>query len=131
MLQTQSEVPRFDTEWVVARLKQGGWNEEQAVALCDVFREVTRGLSSVADTKRLEEKIEGRIVGMEERIEGRLVGIEGRLVGIEGRMEGRLVGIEGRIEGSRLLMIGGFTIMGLGFAMLGFLIIFKEFLFLE
>ncbi len=91
MLQTQSELPRFNTEWVVARLKQGGWNEEQAVALRDVFREGTRGLSSVAETKKLEEKI----------------------------------------EGLRLLMISGLTIMGLGFAMLGFLIGFKEFLFLE
>ena len=100
MLQTSNEVPSFDTERVVARLKQGGWNEEQAVALCDVFREVTRGLTSVADTKRLEEK-----------------------------MEGKMEGLEGKIEGLRLLMIGGFTIMGLGFALLGFLIVFKEFLF--
>ncbi len=100
MLQTSNEVPSFDTEMVVARLKQGGWNEEQAAALCDVFREVTRGLTSVADTKRLEEK-----------------------------MEGRMEGLEGKIEGLRLLMIGGFTIMGLGFALLGFLIVFKEFLF--
>ena len=94
MLQTANETPSFDTEWVVTRLKQGGWNEGQASALCDVFREVTRGLTSAADTKRLEEKIDLKI------------------------------------EGLRFLMIGGFTVMGLGFAMLGFLIVFKEFLFL-
>ena len=93
MLQTSNEVPSFDTERVVARLKQGGWNEEQAVALCDVFREVTRGLTSAADTKRLEEKMEAKM------------------------------------EGLRFLIMGGFTIMGLGFALLGFLIVFKEFLF--
>ena len=115
MLQTSNETPSFDTEWVVDRLKQGGWNEEQAPALCDVFREVTRGLTSAADTKRLEEKINLKIAG-----------VEGKIAGLEGKIEG----LEGKIEGLRFLMIGGFTVMGLGFAMLGFLIVFKEFLFL-
>ena len=73
-----------------------------AAALCDVFREVTRGLTSVADTKRLEEKMEGRM----ERFEARI--------------EGKIEGLEGKIEGLRLLMIGGFTIMGLGLRCLAF-----------
>ena len=104
VLQTSNEVPNFDTERVVARLKQGGWKEEQAVALCDVLREVTRGLVSADDLKSFEAKMIGRMEGLEAKMDGKM-------------------------EGLRFLIMGGFTIMGLGFALLGFLIVFKEFLF--
>ena len=115
MLQTSNEVPNFDTERVVARLKQGGWNEEQAAALCDVLREVTRGLARVDDLKSFEAKMIGRMEGFEAKMIGRMEGLEAKM--------------DGKMDGLRFLIMGGFTVMGLGFALLGLLIVFKEFLF--
>ncbi len=60
----------FDTQRVVDRLREGGWDEGQARALCDVLREIMRDVATKTEIRRLEEKMDVRFQAMQEQMKG-------------------------------------------------------------
>ncbi len=57
----------FDTQRVVDRLREGGWDEGQARALCDVLREIMRGVATKADIKEVRAEmraLEGQMASL-------------------------------------------------------------------
>ncbi len=57
----------FDTQRVVDRLREGGWNEGQSRALCDVLREIMRGVATKADIKEVKAEmrtLEGQMTSL-------------------------------------------------------------------
>ena len=61
-------VVSFDTQRVIDRLREGGWDEGQARALCDVLREIMRGVAMASDLERVESSLHTKI----ERVEASL-----------------------------------------------------------
>ena len=113
----------FDTQRVVDRLREGGWNEGQARALCDVLREIMRGVamsaelervesSLRADNKRLESSMEGKFASLEEKMEG-------KFASLEEKMEGKFASLEGQIVSLRFMMLAGFGFLGLAMTFVG------------
>ncbi len=104
----------FDTQRVVDRLREGGWDEGQARALCDVLREIMRGvatkveiaavkteiqelkISTKADIRRLEEKMDVRFQAVDVRFQA---------------MQEQFQAMQEQMKGMRQLMVIGFSVM--------------------
>ena len=137
-------VVSFDTQRVVDRLREGGWNEGQARALCDVLREIMRGVamsvelkrvesSLRADNKRLESSMEGKFATLEGKfatLEGKFASLEGQMASqmaslradnkrLESSMEGKFASLEGQIASLRFMMLAGFGFLGLAMTFVG------------
>ena len=110
-------VVSFDTQRVIDRLREGGWDEGQARALCDVLREIMRGVAMASDIERVEYKIERVESSLRGEIKGVKSSLEGRMVA----MEGRMVALEGQIASLRLVMLAGFGFLGILVALGNFL----------
>ena len=93
----------FDTQRVVDRLREGGWNEGQARALCDVLREIMRGVAMSSELERVESSLLSKIENVESSLEGRMVALEGQMVSL------------------RLIMLAGFGFLGILIALGNFL----------
>ena len=93
----------FDTQRVVDRLREGGWNEGQARALCDVLREIMRGVAMSSELERVESSLLSKIESVESSLEGRMVALEGQMVSL------------------RLIMLAGFGFLGILIALGNFL----------
>ena len=130
-------VVSFDTQRVVDRLREGGWNEGQARALCDVLREIMRGVamsaelervesSLRADNKRLESSMDGQMASLRadnKRLESSMDGqmaslradnkrLESSMEGKFASMEGKFASLEGQIASLRFMMLAGFGFLG-------------------
>ncbi len=108
----------FDTQRVVDRLREGGWDEGQARALCDVLREIMRGvatkveiaavkteiqelkISTKADIRRLEEKMDVQFQALrtETKAENQALRTE-------------FQAMQEQMKGLRQLMVIGFSVM--------------------
>ena len=85
----------FDTQRVVDRLREGGWNEEQARALCDVLREIMRDVATSSDLKR-----------------------------VESSLRSDMRALEGQIASLRLMMLAGFGFLGVLMTLIGIFVAF-------
>ena len=107
MLEEARRVPNgvvtFDTQRVVDRLREGGWDEGQARALCDVLREIMRGVAMSSELERVEASLRGEIKSVEASLEGRMVALEGQMASL------------------RLVMLAGFGFLGVLVALGNFL----------
>ena len=137
-------VVSFDTQRVVDRLREGGWNEGQARALCDVLREIMRGVamsaelervesSLRADNKRLESSMDGQMASLradnkrlESSMEGQMASLradnkrlESSMEGKFASMEGKFASLEGQIASLRFMMLAGFGFLGLAMTFVG------------
>ena len=72
-------VVSFDTQRVVDRLREGGWNEGQARALCDVLREIMRGVAMSAELERVESSLRADNKRLESSMEGKFASLEGKM----------------------------------------------------
>ena len=104
----------FDTQRVVDRLREGGWNEGQARALCDVLREIMRGVAMSSELERVESSLRGEIKSVESSLLGKIESVESSL-------EGRMVALEGQMASLRLIMLAGFGFLGILIALGNFL----------
>ena len=103
----------FDTQWVIDRLQEGGWNEGQARALCDVLREIMRGVATTSELEHVESSLRGEIKGLRVEIKG-----------VESSLGGRMTSLEGQMASLRLIMLAGFGFLGVLMALLGILVTF-------
>ena len=103
----------FDTQWVIDRLQEGGWNEGQARALCDVLREIMRGVATTSELGRVESSLRGEIKGLRVEIKG-----------VESSLGGRMTSLEGQMASLRLIILAGFGFLGILMALLGILVAF-------
>ena len=135
-------VVSFDTQRVVDRLREGGWNEGQTRALCDVLREIKRGVamsaelervesSLRADNKRLESSMEGQMVSLradnkrlESSMEGQMVSLRADNKRLESSLEGKFASLEGQIASLRFMMLAGFGFLGLAMTFVGIFVAF-------
>ena len=79
----------FDTQRVVDRLREGGWDEGQSRALCDVLREIMRDVATKTEIRSLEEKMDVRFQAMQEQFQS----------------------MQEQMKGLRQLMVIGFSVM--------------------
>ncbi len=86
----------FDTQRVVDRLREGGWDEGQARALCDVLREIMRDVATKTEIRRLEEKIDIQFQAVNVRFQA---------------MQEQFQTMQEQMKGLRQLMVIGFSIM--------------------
>ena len=100
----------FDTQRVIDRLREGGWNEGQARALCDVLREIMRGVAMSSELERVESSLRSEIKSVESSLQGDMRSLEGRMVALEGQM-----------VSLRLIMLAGFGFLGVLIALGNFL----------
>ena len=92
---TSNGIVSFDTQRVIDRLREGGWNEEQARALCDVLREIMRGVAMASELERVESSLRAEIKRVESSLGGRLTSLEGQMASL------------------RLIMLAGFGFLGI------------------
>ena len=107
----------FDTQWVIDRLQEGGWNEGQARALCDVLREIMRGVATTSELGRVESSLRGEIKGLRVEIKGVESSLGAEIKGVESSLEGQMASL-------RLIMLAGFGFLGVLMALLGILVTF-------
>ena len=124
MLEEARRVPNgvvtFDTQRVVDRLREGGWDEGQARALCDVLREIMRGVAMSSELERVEASLRGEIKRVEASFQGEIKRVEasfqseikrvesslrGEIKSVEASLEGRMVALEGQMVSLRLVML--------------------------
>ena len=86
----------FDTQRVVDRLREGGWDEGQARALCDVLREIMRDVATKTEIRRLEEKIDIQFQAVNVRFQA---------------MQEQFQTMQEQMKGLRQLMVIGFSVM--------------------
>ena len=72
---TSNGIVSFDTQRVIDRLREGGWNEEQARALCDVLREIMRGVAMASELERVESSLRAEIKRVESSLEGQMTSL--------------------------------------------------------
>ena len=89
----------FDTQRVVDRLREGGWNEEQARALCDVLREIMRGVATSSEIERVESSLRDEIQTVTRVLEGQMASL-------------------------RLMMLAGFGFLGVLMTLIGIFVAF-------
>ena len=115
----------FDTQRVVDRLREGGWNEGQARALCDVLREIMRGVAMSSELERVESSLRSEIKSVESSLLGKIESVESSLrseiKSVESSLEGRMVALEGQMVSLRLIMLAGFGFLGVLIALGNFL----------
>ena len=115
----------FDTQRVVDRLREGGWNEGQARALCDVLREIIRGVAMSSELERVESSLRSEIKSVESSLLGKIESVESSLrseiKSVESSLEGRMVALEGQMVSLRLIMLAGFGFLGILIALGNFL----------
>ena len=85
----------FDTQRVVDRLREGGWEEGQARALCDVLREIMRDVATKTEIRRLEEKIDIQFQALDKR------------------MDVQFQAMQEQTQGMRQLMVVGFSVIAI------------------
>ena len=100
----------FDTQWVIDRLREGGWNEGQARALCDVLWEIMRGVATTSELGRVESSLRDKIEHVESSLRVEIKRVE--------------TSLEGQMASLRLIMLAGFGFLGVLMALLGILVTF-------
>ena len=98
-------VVSFDTQRVVDRLREGGWNEEQARALCDVLREIMRGVAMSSELERVESSLSSEIERVESSMRGEIQIVKQVL--------------EGQMASLRLMILVGFGFLGVLVTLVG------------
>ena len=118
----------FDTQRVVDRLREGGWNEGQARALCDVLREIMRGVAMSAELERVESSLRADNKRLESSMEGKFVSLEGKMASQMASLRAdnkRLeVSVEGQIASLRFMMLAGFGFLGVLMTLIGIFVAF-------
>ena len=117
-------VVSFDTQRVVDRLREGGWNEGQARALCDVLREIMRGVAMSAELERLESSMEGKFTSLEGKMDSQMDSLRADNKRLEASMEGKFASLEGQIASLRFMMLAGFGFLGLAMTFVGIFVAF-------
>ena len=118
-------VVSFDTQRVVDRLREGGWNEGQARALCDVLREIMRGVAMSAELERLESSMEGKFASLEGKMDSQMASLRADNKRLEASMEGQMfASLEGQIASLRFMMLAGFGFLGLAMTFVGIFVAF-------
>ncbi len=97
----------FDTQRVVDRLREGGWDEGQARALCDVLREIMRAVATKAETQAV--KIELKADIKEVKAEIRALRTETKAENQALRAENQAM--QEQMRGLRQMMVIGFSVM--------------------
>ena len=113
----------FDTQRVVDRLREGGWNEGQARALCDVLREIMRGVAMSAELERVESSLRADNKRLESSMDGQMASLRAdnkRLESCRWLLYGRTISVfefaslEGQIASLRFMMLAGaMTLIGI------------------
>ena len=109
----------FDTQRVVDRLREGGWNEGQARALCDVLREIMRGVAMSAELERVESSLEMKIGSLEGKMNSQMDSLRADNKRLESSMEEKFASLEGQIVSLRFMMLAGFGFLGLAMTFVG------------
>ena len=107
----------FDTQRVVDRLREGGWNEEQARALCDVLREIMRDVATSSDIERVESSLRADM----QRVEASL---QSDMKRIESSLRSDMRSLEGQMASLRLMMLAGFGFLGVLMTLIGIFVAF-------
>ena len=110
-------VVSFDTQRVVDRLREGGWNEGQARALCDVLREIMRGVAMSAELERLESSMEGKFASLEGKMASQMASLRADNKRLE-------ASVEGQIASLRFMMLAGFGFLGVLMTLIGIFVAF-------
>ena len=100
-------VVSFDTQRVVDRLREGGWNEGQARALCDVLREIMRGVAMSAELERVESSLRADNKRLESSMDGQMASLRADNKRLESSMDGQMASLRAdnkRLESSRSLL---------------------------
>ena len=92
------------------RLREGGWNEEQARALCDVLREIMRGVAMSSELGRVESSMSSELERVESSLRGELKIVTQVL--------------EGQMASLRLMILVGFGFLGLLVTLVGIMVAF-------
>ena len=79
-LSMSNGIVSFDTQRVIDRLREGGWDEGQARALCDVLREIMRGVAMSSELERVESSLRGEIKRVESSLEGQMASLRSMLL---------------------------------------------------
>ena len=116
--------------------EKGGWNEGQARALCDVLREIIRGVAMSSELERVESSLRSEIKSVESSLLGKIESVESSLQAeiksvesslrseiksVESSLEGRMVALKGQMVSLRLIMLAGFGFLGVLIALENFL----------
>ena len=117
-------VVSFDTQRVVDRLREGGWNEGQARALCDVLREIMRGVAMSAELERVESSLRADNKRLESSMEGQMASLRADNKRLESSLEGKFASLEGQIASLRFMMLAGFGFLGLAMTFVGIFVAF-------
>ena len=121
-------VVSFDTQRVVDRLREGGWNEGQARALCDVLREIMRGVAMSAELERVESSLRADNKRLESSMEGKFASLEGKMASQMASLRAdnkRLeASVEGQIASLRFMMLAGFGFLGVLMTLIGIFVAF-------
>ncbi len=129
MLEETSRVPNgavnFDTQRVVDRLREGGWNEGQARALCDVLREIMRGVAKTSDLERVEASLRADLradmQALESSLRADMQALESSLRSDVRAVQANMQSLEGQMASLRLIMLAGFGFLGILIALGNFL----------
>ena len=100
----------FDTQRVIDRLREGGWDEGQARALCDVLREIMRGVAMSSEIERVESSLRDEIKRVESSLRGEIKRVESSL--------------EGQMASLRSMLLVGFGFLGVLVTLVGILVAF-------
>ena len=107
----------FDTQRVVDRLREGGWNEGQARALCDVLREIMRGVAMSAELERVESSLKEQIASLEGKMASQMASLRADNKRLE-------ASVEGQIASLRFMMLAGFGFLGVLMTLIGIFVAF-------
>ena len=114
----------FDTQRVVDRLREGGWNEEQARALCDVLREIMRGVATSSEIERIESSLRADMKRVEASLQSDMKRVESKVEQVESSFRSDMRSLEGQMASLRLMMLAGFGFLGVLMTLIGIFVAF-------
>ncbi len=103
-------IPSFDTQRVIDRLRDGGWDEGQARAFCDVLREIMGSLATAGELRSVESSLRAEIKRVDSSLRAEIKRVESSL--------------RGEMASLRLVMLAGFGFLGVLISSVGILVAF-------
>ena len=101
----------FDTQRVVDRLREGGWDEGQARALCDVLREIMRGVATKAETQAVKIELKAEIRGLAEKMDVQFQALRTETKAENQALRAENQAMQEQMRGLRQMMVIGFSVI--------------------